>query len=58
MEEKSYDYLCDQKEHLWGKLIGLIGEKLCKEKVYKDGKALVTCYRNIFLANLDIFVIR
>ena len=48
MEERSYDYLSDQKEHLWGKLIGLIGEKLCKEKVYKDGKAPETCYKNIF----------
>ena len=57
MEKKSYDYLCDQKENLWGILIGLIGEALCKEKVYKDGKALVTCYRNIFLTNLYIFVI-
>ena len=58
MKEKSYDYLCNQKEHLWGKLIGLIGEKLCKEKVYKDGKAPETCYKNIFLTNLNIFVIR
>ena len=26
----------DGKEHLWQKLIGLIGEKLFGEKVYKD----------------------
>ena len=38
LEEKSCDRLCDGKEHLWEKLIGLIGETLGKEKVYKDGK--------------------
>ena len=55
LEEKSYDYLCDGKEHLWEKLTGLIGEKLCKEKVYKDGKAPQTCYTNkSFLTNLNI----
>ena len=55
LEEKSYDYLCDGKEHLWEKLTGLIGEKLCKEKVYKDGKALQTCYKNkSFSTNLNI----
>ena len=55
LEEKSYDYLCDGKEHLWEKLTGLIGEKLCKEKVYKDGKALQTCHKNkSVLTNLNI----
>ena len=33
LEEKSYDNLCDGKKHLWEKLIGLIGEMFCKEKV-------------------------
>ena len=38
-----------------GKSTGLIGEKLCKEKVYKDGKAPQTCYTNkSFLTNLNI----
>ena len=55
LEEKSYDNLCDGKEHVWEKLIGLINEKLCKEKVYKDGEALQTCYKNkSFLTNLNI----
>ena len=55
LEEKSYDSSCNGKDHLWEKLIGLIGEKLCKEKVYKDGKALQTCYKNkSFLTNLNI----
>ena len=38
VEENSYDNLCDGKKHLWEKLIGLIGEKFCKEKVQNDGK--------------------
>ena len=38
-----------------GKSTGLIGEKLCKEKVYKDGKALQTCCKNkSFSTNLNI----
>ena len=38
-----------------GKSTGLIGEKLCKEKVYKDGKALQTCHKNkSILTNLNI----
>ena len=44
--EQFYDNLSDGKEHFWEKLTGLIGEKFCKEKVYKDGKALQTCYKN------------
>ena len=44
-----------QKKHLWEKSTGLIGEKLCKGKVYKDGKALQMCYTNkYFLTNLNI----
>ena len=38
LEEKSYDNLCDGKEHVWEKLIGLISEKLCKEKSIKMEK--------------------
>ena len=36
LEEKSFDYFCYRKEHLCGKLIGLINKKLCAEKVYKN----------------------
>ena len=55
LEEKFHDSLFDGKEYLWEKLIGLIGEKLYKENVYKDGKALQTCHKNkSFLTNLNI----
>lgn len=42
-------------EKLWEKFLLLIGEKLCKKKIYDDGLAIRKLYKDSeFLLDLDI----
>ena len=55
LESGDYHSLMDDKEPLWQRLLYLIGDKLCKEPIYKDGLQLQSKYKDSkFLINLDI----
>ena len=44
-----------ENQHIWDDITYLIGERLCRDSVYKDGMELMNCYKDkSFYINLDL----